>query len=315
MITVSVLVAAGIAAYENPQIKQWVHLSRRKLAVALHSLGDGISPPGRHGAQRGDISMTEDLGPEAAQRRDRAREEISLRRSILQENRNKRSGTGSFDALVDSDGRLKEPESIEQVIKEADPVATGVEVSDSSQLPVQRQTQADGAGSLSRSMSEIAPMIDPAQRRAILESIDRDRLLNTGIGSETPSNHPSESLVDLTPTSEHPGTDFDGSILQDFHSFRSNTPSSHTEDGETDFYYAYPNRPEASEQQQDGNSPAQQASSAPSIASSLSHIQHDPFDTSSIGSISDLGNMRDGIYTPASWSEVGSVISNDGDHH
>jgi len=44
IIAASVLVAAGIAIYENPQVRQWVDQSRRKIAVALHSLGDDVQP-------------------------------------------------------------------------------------------------------------------------------------------------------------------------------------------------------------------------------------------------------------------------------
>jgi hypothetical protein len=44
IIVASVVVAAGVAIYENPQVRQWVDTSRRKIAVALHSLGDEINP-------------------------------------------------------------------------------------------------------------------------------------------------------------------------------------------------------------------------------------------------------------------------------
>lgn len=44
IIAASVLVAAGIAIYESPQVRQFIEHSRRKIAVALHSLGDEIQP-------------------------------------------------------------------------------------------------------------------------------------------------------------------------------------------------------------------------------------------------------------------------------
>ncbi|KAF2713260.1 hypothetical protein K504DRAFT_461812 [Pleomassaria siparia CBS 279.74] len=44
IIAASVLVAAGIAIYESPQVRQWVDQSRRKIAIALHSLGDDFHP-------------------------------------------------------------------------------------------------------------------------------------------------------------------------------------------------------------------------------------------------------------------------------
>lgn len=44
IIAASVIVAAGIAVYESPQVRQWVEQYRRKIAIALHSLGDEIQP-------------------------------------------------------------------------------------------------------------------------------------------------------------------------------------------------------------------------------------------------------------------------------
>lgn len=61
VITVSALVAAGIAVYESPQFRQWVDNSRRKIAVALHNLGDEIQPRNATSPARQDISMTEEV--------------------------------------------------------------------------------------------------------------------------------------------------------------------------------------------------------------------------------------------------------------
>jgi hypothetical protein len=44
IIAASVLVAAGIAIYESPQVRQFIEHSRRKIAVALHNLGDEVQP-------------------------------------------------------------------------------------------------------------------------------------------------------------------------------------------------------------------------------------------------------------------------------
>ncbi|KAI9851896.1 MAG: hypothetical protein M1838_002467 [Thelocarpon superellum] len=44
IIAASILIAAGVAVYENPQVREWVDQSRRKLALALHNLGDEILP-------------------------------------------------------------------------------------------------------------------------------------------------------------------------------------------------------------------------------------------------------------------------------
>ncbi|KAF2647382.1 hypothetical protein K491DRAFT_614686, partial [Lophiostoma macrostomum CBS 122681] len=127
IIAASVLVAAGIAIYESPQVRQWVDQSRRKIAVALHSLGDDIQP-------RRPSEGSEDY--EARKRRQevirrnrnelirRAREEgiavdldelarIGREEVELAERRPRRktnASTKSFDDLVGSDGMLKKTE-------------------------------------------------------------------------------------------------------------------------------------------------------------------------------------------------------------
>ena len=44
IIAASVIVAAGIAIYESEQIRVWLDENRRRIAIALHTLGDGIQP-------------------------------------------------------------------------------------------------------------------------------------------------------------------------------------------------------------------------------------------------------------------------------
>ncbi|KLJ11115.1 hypothetical protein EMPG_13566 [Blastomyces silverae] len=349
VITVTILVAAGIAVYESPHVKQWLRNSRRKIAIALHSLGDEINPQERSTDRRpaADISMSEELGEEAEARRKKAREQILRRASILEARKNRSSSgsVGSFDDIVDKDGRLKaqskQPQQPLSKDVESQAQASGVQVANPDTVHLRSGAFSD----LSTSISDMAPKISAEHRQAILDNIDRDRI-RTSLNSETSSHHPSESLVDLTPTSEHPGmdfTDFAHSEIQgqgqsqredptSQSSYFSLAASQHTEDGEPDFYYARP--PPAADQNstapphppqyesenpfadQQGSHTIQSVSSAPSIASSLSHIQNEPFERMSDGTLSDLESVHDGTHTPASWSEVGSVVSsNDGNHH
>ncbi|OJD13786.1 hypothetical protein AJ78_05794 [Emergomyces pasteurianus Ep9510] len=353
VITVTILLAAGLAVYENPQVKQWVRNSRRRIAIALHNLGDEINPQERSTDHRSteDISMSEELGEEAEARRQRAREEILRRASILEARKNKSSSgsIGSFDDLVDKNGRLKEKSKQTQQSwpkdGESQAQSSGVEVTDSDTAHLRPAAFPD----LSKSISDMAPKISPEHRQAILDTIDRDRI-RTALHSEASSNHPSESLVDLTPTSESPGMDFtrsthsetqnpgqeqeQGQGRREEHlsqsSYFSLASSQHTEDGEPDFYYARPPQydntttlPDLPQHDSDnpftdppGSNSIQSVSSAPSVASSLSHIQNDPLEVVSDGTLSDLESIHDGTLTPASWSEVGSVVSsNDGNHH
>jgi hypothetical protein len=47
IIAVSVAVAAAIALYESPELRRYADDLRRRIAIALHSIGDGINPPER----------------------------------------------------------------------------------------------------------------------------------------------------------------------------------------------------------------------------------------------------------------------------
>jgi hypothetical protein len=46
-VAVSVAVAAAIALYESPELRRYADDVRRRIAIALHSIGDGINPPDR----------------------------------------------------------------------------------------------------------------------------------------------------------------------------------------------------------------------------------------------------------------------------
>lgn len=129
IIAASVLVAAGIAIYESPQVRQWVDQSRRKIAVALHSLGDEIQPR-RNPEPLDDFELRKRRREELVRRNRnelirRAREEgiavdLDELARIGQEDvepaeRRARRGTvasqRSFDDLVGSDGMLKRTEA------------------------------------------------------------------------------------------------------------------------------------------------------------------------------------------------------------
>ncbi|KAF7713126.1 Uncharacterized protein PECH_001653 [Penicillium ucsense] len=310
IVTVSVLVAAGVAVYQSPQFQQWVTNSRRKIAVALHNLGDEVQPRGSVSPDREDISMSEEIGEAAEERRRIAKAEIRRRATLLESRRKSRTSLqnqGSFDTLVDADGNLR---------------ASSKDVSSAHEAPADGHSTALDVGAM-----------QPAVRRGVLNddaispSAERPDL-HVDILSETTSNHPSEAILQFTPTSEVPSEllfdPFADSPL------RSQTPvsaaaSSHTEANEQ-VYYAHPSSELDEGRPQDlltdlddispNNQQQQPVSSTSSIAGSYSHIgaSNDP---SSDGTLSDLGeHLGDGIETPASWSEIGSVISqDDAGHH
>ncbi|KAF2279157.1 uncharacterized protein EI97DRAFT_491900 [Westerdykella ornata] len=127
IIAASVVVAVGIALYESPQVRQWVDQSRRKIALALHSLGDEIQP-------RRPSECSEDY---EVRRQDfirrrrlelirRAREEgvavdldelarigqDDVEMAARRERRRPTASQKSFDDLVGRDGRLKTDDRI-----------------------------------------------------------------------------------------------------------------------------------------------------------------------------------------------------------
>ncbi|EFW13863.1 hypothetical protein D8B26_005958 [Coccidioides posadasii str. Silveira] len=319
VITVSVLVAAGIAVYESPQLQEWLRSSRRKIALTLNNWGDELTS---HVSQRrDDISMTEELGEQAELRRRKVREDIQRRRELLSSCKRHRApitSSSNFDALVDSEGRLK-PSVEDDKISDSESKSTGVEITAAEPTSRFLNRSCDFAPSI----SNVGSTVNPEQHRELFEEISRNRLLIPAL-SETTSNHPSESLVDLTPTSEFSESELSFSlhsqpeIIQDTPSdhlpVASPTASSHTEEG---FYYAHPDHLTGDFAGPARSAPtgfsenvwAHEVSSTPSIASSLSHIQNEAFDTTSDGTLSDLGRDRDNLYTPVSWSEVGSVVS------
>ncbi|RHZ66672.1 hypothetical protein CDV55_100891 [Aspergillus turcosus] len=316
IITVSALVAAGIAVYESPQFREWVNNSRRKIALALHNLGDEILPRDSTSPLREDISMMEEAGPAAEERRRIAREEIQQRAAALEERRKRRQGGlfGSFDALVDENGNLLRSDSREAT---ASTIANSTAVDlPSSQLIHRGVKEPD----VSASVSEIRPA------DAVTDS-DKLHL-------EIPSTaNCSASLVDLTPTSDDTDIDFfastsdksdeaERSVLSSPKDQEGMSSSSHTEEGSQTIY----EHPESSliDTNRELRSPfsdlselnttgfeQQDRSSTPSTADSFSHVYESAEDATSDGTLSDLGRSMDGVATPASWSEVGSVVSND----
>jgi hypothetical protein len=289
--------------YESPQFKQWVSTSRRKIAVALHNLGNEIQP--QDIPMREDISMTEQAGEVAEERRRIARAEV-MRRGMLLESRRKTSRPdqphNSFDALVDKDGNLlkdKDVKSDAQLGQGNIANSTGIDLGTSE--PLRRggkHSEAESSTTVGR------------------------QLLHVGIPSSAPSNHPSESMLQFTPTSEAS----EGRSL--FDPLSPNSPlsasgSSHTEDHQS-VYYAHPDAVgnatgESDHVAQMGASfdwDLYDESNPPSTSGSFSHIGGSDAGTSD-GTLNDFGGRTDGgVATPASWSEVGSVVSHeDAGHH
>ncbi|KAF7585785.1 hypothetical protein BBP40_010088 [Aspergillus hancockii] len=304
IITVSALVAAGIAVYESPQFRQWVNNSRRKIAVALHNLGDEIHPPNAASPMRQDISMTEELGPEAEERRRIVREELQRRRSVLEEHRQGRDSAParSFDALVDDDGHLLQSDS--PAPNDALANSTAVEVTTSQAVQRGKQTESP------------TPM-------AQTEPSGAAALARENLNVTIPPAGNAATLIDYTPTSETSGFNFSVSTLNRDEAERPRSRSSSQTEGYSEILFAHPG-PSANDTGRDLRSPFSDLSdlessgfvhherpSTPSTPGSFSQIYESAADDWTDGTLSEHGRSTRGIATPASWSEVGSVVSNE----
>lgn len=357
IISFSLLFAAGAALYENPQVRQWVDESRRKVAVALHSLGDELAPQqsDEREQRRRDASTREDESAEAAERRRRARQEILERGRMMEERRraaaeeqqqqpNKGKGKSmSFDDLVDKDGSLKKEEAEPEV--EA-PIATttAAEPNFQGQQAGLRHRGASTGESSSNAAAALGatvanPFVDEnfvdrfgswEEARWAAENESRSPtptlasppvppkpaayqpqtlLIDT---ADVVSNHPSEQLVSLTPTTTASSAAADLAELdQGDRRPQASSPES---------YLSVDEWAQEQSVHQSFHSPPQ------SLADALVHSQqpHNNAAVTGEGSVADsvehasqagtedidvMSEFEDGINTPSTWTEVGSMAS------
>ncbi|KAL8720754.1 MAG: hypothetical protein Q9225_002420 [Loekoesia sp. 1 TL-2023] len=346
IVSISLLLAAGLAVYEHPQIKQWVDQSRRKIAFALHNLGDDLDPPStyrRNSSQ--DASTREDNSPEAVERRRRARQEILERGRMMEEKRRSQHGRNtksrSFDDLVDEGGNLKpevtnastsaaEPQSEQQGLRNRNnddhwaalrtPFAdeftneTHLEDFSAATAPVHTSTQRSRSSStITLPASPAPPPVPPKEPLAsppaeVAPYNSQPRIL---VDTDDVSNHPSEALVDLTPTTSASSVAADLSELE-----QQSHPSNHsqtnfwsvhewTENNSVPPQFYTPPRSEAALGEQDEH--REERTSDEEEGSETGSGER----VSRIGSMSDMDVMSEigAISTPGSWSEVGSRVS------
>ena len=337
IITISLLCAAGLAIYENPQVRQWIDESRRKAAIALHSLGDEVAPQSESRNASPDASSREDDDPEAVERRRRARQEILERGRMMEERRkSKQAANGkakSFDDMVDKDGTLKveettatssatnaQPEELGLRHRHAESRAAalgsacanpfademGVPIVDAHPLPQEQKPDpisrsntptlpASSASPPTLRDSPASPPVPPKptayQPQSLL--IDTDEV----------SNHPSEQLVDLTPTTSASSAAADLAELNDYpRPSRSNywSVNEWAQNGAPAFYS--PPQSEAAggiEERMENHTVGSHAETGEHASQVVSE---------NMDVMSDDGAR---ISTPGSWTEVGSQVSED----
>ncbi|KAL8758275.1 MAG: hypothetical protein Q9199_001628 [Rusavskia elegans] len=350
IVSISLLLAAGLAVYEHPQVKQWVDDSRRKIAFALHNLGDDLEPPSssrRNSSQ--DASTREDNGAEAAERRRKARQDILERGRKMEERRRAKQASSaksnSFDDLVDDEGKLKhdatqattsaaethaeqiglrnrytEAQGLASGTAFANPFADEAHTQDlySATAPVVKSSQRSRASSTATLPASPAPPpvppkdpLDPVRSELTSRTQQPHRLL---IDTDDVSNHPSEALVDLTPTTSASSMAADLSELD-----QQSHPSNHSqsnfwsvhewaENNSAPAQFYTPPRSEVAPAYEEGEREEERSSDRDERSETGSGE-----DISRIESVSDMDVMSQvsGMSTPGSWTELGSQVSED----
>lgn len=336
----TVIFAAGLAVYENPQVRKWVDNSRRKIAIALHSLGDEIRPPTPSGERPPDASTREDASPDAVERRRKVRLELLERARVLEEKRKlqkEESGkVQTFDDLVNKDGTL---------LNEKDAaVTTAAELGTSEPNLRKRYPEPGGAvvvgtGRTSEPNFE-KPNLEP-EAPGIVDTASANQLTGEStaevrrysqsstptlassplpstpiptrqqplqIDTETNSIHPSEALIDLTPTASFSST-AEPELFSFSHHSSQTPPQSHRSvhewaENSTGVAVFYSSLQSQNADAIETDDPwASNASEAGDAVSSLHGGSERGVD-----SWSDVGEP---CATPDSWTEAGSVTSED----
>ncbi|KAL9126394.1 MAG: hypothetical protein Q9217_004539 [Psora testacea] len=324
IISLSLLFAAGVAVYENPHVRQWVDESRRKVAIALHSLGDDLSPTTEERqTTREDASAREDESPEAVERRRLARQEILERGRLMEEKRRaarQAKGEGMcFDDLVDKDGTLKADEgtAATSTAAEAQPDRAGLRqrVAESKAAalgsnfanPFEDETLIDNASPShnrtenqevhSRSATSTMPASPPVPPKPA--AYQPHRLL---IDTDSVSNHPSEQLVDLTPTTSASATT---DLVELDQGERQPSPASYWSVDEWAQNHSVQSlHPPHYVDQAAGMGQGLTVAAEGSLAGSVEQVSQ--VGTEDMDILSDFGDV---ISTPGTWTEVGSQAS------
>ena len=162
--------------------------------MALHSLGDDISPRSPRPPLQRDASMHEDLSDDAEDRRRQARQEILQRGRVMEERRRRRASghisegsvtmSNESGSILDQDDNQIAETGRTTAVQATEPSGTIAHRLSSSHRPTaQNEEEATFESQYEREMRESwnLEMSHPLQ---------------------SPSTHASESLLDLTPTSE-----------------------------------------------------------------------------------------------------------------
>ena len=278
--------------------------------MALHSLGEDLAPhPAHSSTASNDASTREDESPEAAERRRRAIHEILERGRVMEERRKARAAQAgrsmSFDDMVDQEGKLKEKDGLHEAVSTAaEPIAANEGL---------RKRHAEAAG-VACGTATADPFgdetgVDFADEKAALERLsNEERAATPGpfvIDNDVASTHPSEMLIDLTPTTSNAHSSFPPAASD----VSQPDPDPARQPPSTDFQSVHEwaetstasfySPPESEHGRGVGASSATTSTTA-SIIGSTEHMSE-----------ADMLSDIEGVSTPGTWTEVGSVVSDE----
>ena len=358
ILSISILVAAGLALYDHPQVREWIDQSRQKIALAFNGIDDDPRHRRRDSTHTEDASTREDSSSEAAERRRRAREEIMQRGLVMERRRRAKSGhtsrsSSTFDDMVDSGGKLRGEEKdmdlqgvaavvasaaekapIDEGLRKRIIEATGVARGSAAADPFSDEM---GMGIMDEKAALEQEQLEQTRERSATLRGDSPLIIDTNVadtaqrGDDLISDHDSEMLVDLTPTTSvapsisatllsasgpltptstnHPHSEEQTIPLlpqvqpqPSFHSIQE-WASATASTGPASFY----SPPESEQNYQDLEAASEHGSQASfetaSVVGSNSTIsEHGVMDV-------DEMSESDRLSTPGGWSEIGSVVS------
>jgi hypothetical protein len=351
IVVVSVAVAAAIAVYESPQARQFAEDVRRRIAIALHSLGDEINPQSQHQQPRfnrpedaeGFMQSSAEPGVEAdedSKRRQREElmywnavhlEKLAKEKKLADERPENKSRGSSFDDFLQQDENAPRGTFVYN---------TGADVN---ALP-EEGLRNRGVRGLNRSSIYANPFadenhIDWDEQRAIDASLmspeasENFESMSEGIYSANEEPHTpttiDEQLIDTSdavpdppisiPTMEdiQDNTNYtnmtprDNDVFASIHAWADNanqsfySPLPVTPEGATPHEAAVPSSPLFSEPPDSVSGDA-----TPTYSASVASGEEIWAPRSGATSEADVMSVDgEGISTPGSWTEVGSVVS------
>lgn len=370
VVAVSVAVAAAIALYESPELRRYADDVRRRIAIALHSIGDGINPPERdplfnrpedaHGFFQSRSGEGAEPGVDADEEtRRRQREELIYWNSIRLQKEQEKAAAEVDEKEKQDETDEKRPQasrgfSFDDFLKQDNSAEKGTFVFNSGadstdQSGLRRRGLGAGVGagigaSIGASMlsnpfadenfidaSEMAAADSQSDIQRIAASRDEmtsDIYSATTVDPQTPTNvegtEPSlmgfDSQLQLPIPSSVSSATVDQELQPDEYMTAGQEDRAEAyaniqawaESSRASFYSPLPSTPTVPQSEPELLSDGQLTpTDSDSLAGSGIDVANDTmsFRDGENGRVSDVISESDGMMTPSSWSDVGSVVS------